>query len=61
MAAYEVSIYFSASMRVPMICLYAPLDTKAACIFTKNTTSEVVFTGQGHHLAMLCFVENSTQ
>ena len=54
-AAYEVSIYFLAHMRAPMICLYAPLDTKAVCIFTKNTTSEVVFTGQGQLIRFSIF------
>ena len=33
----KVSLYiFSTYMKVPMICLYALLDTKTACIFTKT-------------------------
>ena len=50
-----IFIYFFEYMRAPMICLYAPLDTKAACIFTKNTTSEVVFTGQGQRIRFSIF------
>ena len=36
---YKAELYsciFYASMRAPMICLYALLDTKSACIFTKT-------------------------
>ena len=48
-AAYEVSIYFLAHMRAPMICLYTLLDTKPACIFSKTQVASGVHVMRTSH------------
>ena len=44
-----------------MICLYAPLDTKAVCISVKNTTQLVVFTGHGQRFDFLFSVSRAKE